>query len=353
MAQRKNIAPTFQILSDMGSMADGQKVSQETANLYNFYKNASYNCSVTSMGNVMIQPTMYFNLRYVPMFYGPYLITSVTHDITTRDFQTSFEGVRATKYSLQMPDGLISSVNRDIVQNYLSEIRRIPSLSNTSGDTLTRSNYIKNSSTTTNGKRQAIETKCVAVQQLDKPYVPLLKTELNQTQFKGGVQQITLPENVQKFIFGVGYVETGVGKNLKAFNNNYFNLKNMKSNARWTVNFNQQTCVKDGNYVVPYLSFENAGDSIEFMSKVCNQFSQIIDAFLVNSTINGDLAKSFTYLWYYTFRFTTKEKELNASSNVDDSIIAAVNHDISTNTVSKQLFDKSEVIFKTAINAWG
>jgi hypothetical protein len=305
------------------------------------------------MGNVMIQPTMYFNLRYVPMFYGPYLITSVTHDITTRDFQTSFEGVRATKYSLQMPDGLISSVNRDIVQNYLSEIRRIPSLSNTSGDTLTRSNYIKNSSTTTNGKRQAIETKCVAVQQLDKPYVPLLKTELNQTQFKGGVQQITLPENVQKFIFGVGYVETGVGKNLKAFNNNYFNLKNMKSNARWTVNFNQQTCVKDGNYVVPYLSFENAGDSIEFMSKVCNQFSQIIDAFLVNSTINGDLAKSFTYLWYYTFRFTTKEKELNASSNVDDSIIAAVNHDISTNTVSKQLFDKSEVIFKTAINAWG
>ena len=127
----------------------------------------------------------------------------------------------------------------------------------------------------------------------------------------------------------------------------------MKSNARWTVNFNQQTCVKDGNYVVPYLSFENAGDSIEFMSKVCNQFSQIIDAFLVNSTINGDLAKSFTYLWYYTFRFTTKEKELNAASNVDDSIIAAVNHDISTNTVSKQLFDKSEVIFKTAINAWG
>ena len=139
MSQRKNIAPTFQILADMGSQADGQKVAQQSVSLYNFYKASSYNCSVTSMGNVMIQPTMYFNLRYVPMFYGPYLITSVTHDITTRDFQTTFEGVRMSKYSLKMPDGLISSVNREIVQNYLSEVRRIPTLAGSTADTVTRS----------------------------------------------------------------------------------------------------------------------------------------------------------------------------------------------------------------------
>ena len=353
MSQRKNIAPTFQILADMGSMADGQKVSQETANLYNFYKSASYNCSVTSMGNAMIQPTMYFNLRYVPMFYGPYLITSVTHDITTRDFQTSFEGVRTSKFSLQMPDGLIASVNRDIVQNYLSEIRRVPSLGNSTGNTLTRSNYIKNSSSKTNAKRQGQSTKCVAVQNLDKPYDDIKQTQINQTQFKNGVQQISLSENVKKFIYGVGYVETGVGKNLKSLNSNYFNLKNMKSNERWTVNFDKQTCVQDGEYVVPYLSFEDAGDSIEFMAKVCDQFGPIIDAFLVNNQVNGDLAKSFAYLWYYTFRFTTLDKELNAGSNVDDSIIAAVDLDIKNDSVSKKLFNDSIKTFKTSNESWG
>jgi hypothetical protein len=169
-------------------MADGQKVAQQTASLYNFYKNSSYNCSVVSMGNVMIQPTMYFNLRYVPMFYGPYLITSVTHDITPRDFTTTFEGVRTTKFSLQMPDGLISSVNRDIVQNYLKEIRRIPELEGSTSDTVNRSNAIKNSSTKTGNKVLGEENKCISVQKLNKPYISLNKTTLNQTQFKNGIE---------------------------------------------------------------------------------------------------------------------------------------------------------------------
>ena len=88
------------------------------------------------------------------------------------------------------------------------------------------------------------------------------------------------------------------------------------------------------------------------MNQVCSQYEQIIEAFLVNTTINGNLPKTFAYLWYYTFRFTTMDKELTAGSNIDDSIIASVNHDLNTNTVSKQLFDKAESVFKSKINTW-
>ena len=353
MSQRKNIAPTFQILANMGSMAEGQKVAQQTANLYNFYKNGSYNCTVVSMGNVMIQPTMYFNLRYVPMFYGPYLITSVTHDISSRDFVTTFEGVRATKYSLQMPDTLISSVNRDIVQSYMDDMRRLAS-ANTglTGDTLQRQDSIRNSSTTNNNKRQGEDNKCIAVQKLDKPYEPISNTTLNQTQFKNGIDQLSLSENVKKYIFGVGYVESGSGQNVSAFNYNYFNLKNMKENDRWTVDFKKQTCIKDGDYFVPYLAFDNSGESIDFMGKVCEQYSQIIDAFLVNSKINNDLAKAFTYIWYYTLRFTTYDKKLTAGSNIDDSIIATVDGQLNTNTKAKSLFDSAYDTFNRKNNAW-
>ena len=354
MSQRKNIEPTFQVLADMGAQADGQKVAQQSVSLYNFYKAASYNCSVTSMGNVMIQPTMYFNLRYVPMFYGPYLITSVTHDITTSDFQTSFEGVRMSKYSLKMPDGLISSVNREIVQNYLSEVRRIPSLAGSTADTVTRSTNIKNSSNKSGAKTQITDNqKCVAVQKINKPYVDIIRKSITQTKFKTLIDgSSNLNDNVKRFIFGVGYVENGKGTNVLSINNNHFNLKNLKENARWTINFEEQVCVNDSDYAVPYLSFKSPGDSINFMNQVCSQYEQIIEAFLVNTTINGNLPKTFAYLWYYTFRFTTMDKELTAGSNIDDSIIASVNHDLNTNTESKQLFDTAEKVFKSKINTW-
>ena len=354
MSQRKNIEPTFQVLAEMGAQADGQKVAQQSVSLYNYYKAASYNCSVTSMGNVMIQPTMYFNLRYVPMFYGPYLITSVTHDITTRDFQTSFEGVRMSKYSLKMPDGLIASVNREIIQNYTSEVRRIPTLAGSTADTVTRSTDIKNSSNKSGAKTQiADDQKCVAVQKINKPYTKITRTKITQTEFKTLIDgSSNLNENVKRFIFGVGYVENGNGTNVESINNNHFNLKNLKENAKWTINFEEQVCVNDSNYAVPYLSFKSPADSIKFMSQVCSQYEQIIEAFLVNTTINGNLPKTFAYLWYYTFRFTTMDKELTAGSNIDDSIIASVNHDLNTNTVSKQLFDESEAVFKSKINDW-
>lgn len=353
MAQRKNIAPTFQILANMGSQADGQKVAQQSVSLYNFYKSASYNCNVTSMGNVMIQPTMYFNLRYVPMFYGPYLITSVTHDITTRDFVTSFEGVRISKYSLKMPDGLIASVNREIVQNYLSQVRRIPTLAGSTGDTVNRANSIKNSTTKSGSKTEISDVqKCVACQKISKPYVKLEKTQLNQSNFKTIINSGTLDDSVKKFIFGIGYVENGFNTEVRSVNNNLFNLKNMKENAAWTINFEEQTCVDDNNNAIPYLSFKTADESVRFMEKVCSQYSQIIDAFLVNSTINGNISKTYAYLWYYTFRFTTFDKELSAGSNIDDSIIASVNHDLTTNSQSKQLFDNAEAKFKSKIIVW-
>ena len=63
MNQHKNIGPTFGVLEQLGAQASGQKVAQQTQSLYNFYKSRSYTCQVQSLGNVMIQPTMYFNLN--------------------------------------------------------------------------------------------------------------------------------------------------------------------------------------------------------------------------------------------------------------------------------------------------
>jgi len=54
----------------------------------------SYSCTVTSLGNATIQPLSYFYLRNVPLFYGTYWITNVSHKITANNMVTTFKGVR-------------------------------------------------------------------------------------------------------------------------------------------------------------------------------------------------------------------------------------------------------------------
>ena len=88
------------------------------------------------------------------------------------------------------------------------------------------------------------------------------------------------------------------------------------------------------------------------MNDICSQYENIIQAFLANTSINGDLAKSFTYIWYYTLRFTKLDKQLNASQNIDDSIIATIDGEISKNSESKKIFNKGYDMFGRKINAW-
>ena len=112
-----NTSESFRILEDMGKMASGSKVSTNSLNLFNLYKSRSYKCQVTSMGNALIQPTTYFQLRYVPMFSGPYLIMDVSHSISPNDMTTTFTGVRVGIPSLPQITDLIASIQETLIKS--------------------------------------------------------------------------------------------------------------------------------------------------------------------------------------------------------------------------------------------
>ncbi len=63
-------------------------------NIYDMYLTRSYSCKVSALGNLQIQPLMYFQLDNVPMFKGTYMITNVTHKITPQKVETEFKGTR-------------------------------------------------------------------------------------------------------------------------------------------------------------------------------------------------------------------------------------------------------------------
>lgn len=99
----KNTTESFNMIERLGNTAAGSQVSQIDIGLFDIYRQASYQCTVTSMGNVMIQPTMFFYLKNVPMFRGTYWITEVTHSIKTSGIETTFKGSRIPMTSLPDP----------------------------------------------------------------------------------------------------------------------------------------------------------------------------------------------------------------------------------------------------------
>jgi hypothetical protein len=88
--------------------------------LFDIYKTASYQCTVTCMGNAMIQPTMYFYLANVPMFMGTYLVFDVSHSIKQGTFETTFTGVRISSSSLPSLESSFMSSYRPLFSRILS-----------------------------------------------------------------------------------------------------------------------------------------------------------------------------------------------------------------------------------------
>ena len=111
----RNTAETFYIVENMASSTNDKSIATQGLSLFNVYRSRSYTCKVEAMGNACIQPTMYFNLRHVPMFNGPYLITDVEHSITANDMKTSFTGIRSPFFDLPNIDDIVARVNKSFI----------------------------------------------------------------------------------------------------------------------------------------------------------------------------------------------------------------------------------------------
>ena len=106
----RNTSESFAVYENMGRSESGGATYNVDIGLFDVYRQASYTCEVSCMGNVMIQPTMFFYLKNVPMFRGSYWITEVSHNIQGNKISTSFKGTRIPYASLPDPkDSFFSS----------------------------------------------------------------------------------------------------------------------------------------------------------------------------------------------------------------------------------------------------
>jgi hypothetical protein len=121
----KNTSESFVVLENLARSESGAGTYNVDVSLFDYYRQASYSCDVTCMGNVMIQPTMYFYLKNIPMFRGTYWITEVSHNIRDNNIETSFKGTRIPVAALPDPEDSFVSSYKSLLDKITNSARAV------------------------------------------------------------------------------------------------------------------------------------------------------------------------------------------------------------------------------------
>jgi hypothetical protein len=268
-------AESLSVINQMANQYGNRGSSTQSLSLYNLYKNRSYTCTVSMMGNAMIQPTMYFNLRYVPMFYGPYMITTVNHSITPGGFETIFEGIRQPTASLPKVDNYLQSLKTNLLQTIISKDKEAKDILN------------KNKSNNVNNEKLKVEANANAGKKLvqGQECKPNVKYEkfVNETPIERSfsVQEVKKEIMSQLISSGIGddgklkyavfaalYLGSGTDKGFIAYDYNFAGVDISQDWGPTSSYFNgnkQYFCLSSQSYILPYAVFDDLSNSIRFL----------------------------------------------------------------------------------------
>jgi len=311
----KPTSESLQILDQMANVEKNRRSSTQSVSLYNLYKNRSYSCSVDMMGCALIQPMMYFNIRNIPMFSGPYMITKVSHDVNENGFSTVFEGIRQPFYSLPTVDNFLQTLNVKILSQLQSKIQENESkqkedsanilfqAQNTianlqSQDTLTKNQDCANQLNTRYNNFTGVDTP-----QSTTVSVKTFLTELrnNLIELKYDMTANTTYQTAAS-VFTFVFVDSGNnnGTEISAYENNYstINLKEVYGDSFFEYINRKYFCVSRGtDKNLPIVAFRSLKDFINFvLIKVGNVPTFLIqdsNQFPTEEDVPANLAKQY------------------------------------------------------------
>ena len=317
--QGKPTSESLQMEYQTANLSAGIKTSTQTVSLFNIYKQRSYGATVTSMGNVMIQPTMYFILRNVPLFSGSYLITEVSHTINRESFVTMFSGTRQKIATLPAIDNILHSVNRDlftrVVENQKQQVQnQQPEPTNTIAQ--------KNSITNSQGTKTLAETqKCrptnaayekfpnVSASTVTVTYDNMIKSVTGITKTFTGTTEI---------IFNLMSLESNTGNGFTAYNNNFSGIildVPEKYGGKLSDKFKKSCfCIlSQNNNQISYADFETLENHLNFLNdKYSKSFNDAMIGFKSDAFTNQDsFAESFIKVFIEKFPYDKTKTQAN------------------------------------------
>jgi hypothetical protein len=283
---------------NMVDQASGRAVATQNNSLYNLYKNRSYKSTVTSLGNALIQPTMYFNVRHVPMFNGPYMITNVNHSIQPGSFQTTFDGVRQGIFDLPAIDSFLQSINQNLITR-LEELLKINKAQVTVSATTNnvKATQVVQKADNTLDTTNSCTSKITDPVYINGGYVAEngVPTKVTPKDLADTLKRI-IPNNptLQTIIYCISYIRTfqpDANTNIGSFNGWNYNLATLPLTINWGGQISQigktYSCVNiktnpASNSSQPIAHFSSLDSYINFMSgRLTNRVDQILNIGLV------------------------------------------------------------------------
>jgi hypothetical protein len=286
----KPTSETIQALTDLANQGSGRGASTASVSLYNVYKTRSYTCEVTLFGNVMVQPMMYFILRHIPMFEGPYLIVDVSHDIRPGQFTTKIIGVRQPipilnnpskqEAILRIQSAYLDTIEKEIYTN-LKNNKPITPNDIPSPTTEGTNNFIIDAFL--EKKREQFgdcsETLYGGAKKFTQQDGILTITTVNE--LKDLINGATPNNDVKKLVFSLIWLESTdeASNEIKAFNNNFIGLPlNINTIDTFISNFkgkllDQYVCVGIGDSSYAMACFDTLRSAVEV---ACSKFKTLV-----------------------------------------------------------------------------
>jgi hypothetical protein len=286
MESGKATSESINTVVDMIDQYNGRNVATQNISLYNLYKQRSYKCEVRCLGNALIQPTMYFNLRHVPMFNGPYFITNVSHSITPGMFQTVFGGIRQSTYDLPPIDSFLQSINQNLLTKIESIIKnRKDSVTAKAITNVNKSKYVSQVADSTAAAQNSCSSNLALAYETWGDVQSSVTMSLTQSEFVTELQKKTLDTRLQVLIYCICYAKTFRDGKFYGYNNNYANIT-LTTNYGASSNYfsaKKYSCVNISNLTgeptsQPVANFDNIGKFFDFMvARLSSQVNRVYD----------------------------------------------------------------------------
>jgi len=233
----------------------------------------------------MIQPTMYFVLRHVPLFYGPYWIYEVDHNISENGFTTKFKGTRIPKYSLPSVDNLLINVNEKILQSYKEKIKK------TKTDKEIKDETLVNTDPTITVTKTGLD-KCKEVTKYTTlPFVEVKRTPFTLEEIIPIIKSSTTDVRLRALLLVIAITRpvNSYDKDLSQItpiNNNFYEISTeTKHNGSLDTYLTEQTCVDVAGTSRVFASFTETNTSSNFMVSFYQSMIPLIESL---KTLNVD-----------------------------------------------------------------
>ena len=306
MSEKKNTSETFKTYAELGNSVSGDKVAQQSVSMYSIYKTRSYTCGVTSLGNVMIQPTMYFALRHVPLFYGPYWIMEVSHSVSETDFSTKFKGIRMQRYSLPKIDNLVASVNKNVLKNFKKTQQKNAPQTQTKEEIEKERNLEIDPTPAV----QSSEIECSGKTEYPNvEFVNIKPTQISVNELLNIIKEKTTSKILITTLMTIASTRATNTNQGQVIQSNNSNVYGIYSNKSWDGSLRSkilgQICAKYNGETLPTVDFQNYTLSTDFIFSYFSSFVDVMVNELIRLNVNVDEKKSYaesiTQIIYTTF----------------------------------------------------